>query len=188
MMLRVIDGQQSELSKDEVKAALKCISDAAFSADVRSLEQWAGPAPATFVGLPHPSRPNETISATTQLNSLEFHLLKHRLDGSWAANTTTEEYIRDIRNACLHPAAVLDLGRDAKRYPGSNASRSFPRACTRVESDAPPRLVRVNSEKGTCVLVIYAPDLSRIVSSYRGRSADAERRLAAWKPRHTFRT
>jgi hypothetical protein len=176
-MLNVIDQRQVDVTANDRRTIIARIADAPFSVDVRPLKEWARIALSSFVGMPHPSRPSQPMDAETELTSVEYHVLKHTLDGGWPPGTTPDEYIRDIRTAVRDVAAKLDLGRQRLNYRGI-AERMAPRAATRTDVFKTTR-----AESDMCTMVVYDPGRSKVCSGYRLTNDDAEDTLAKWNPR-----
>lgn len=179
-MQKLVDDSSFALNSADRKTVVAQIVGAPFPATLRPLSEWDRLTPTRFVGDPHPTKPGETLTLTTELSSLEWHVLKHRADGSVAPTTTPASYLAIIRAAVANVTATLDVGKD--RTPGYPASRAATRTSSfhlKIEPD-------VINKPNHCFLVVYNQAQSKILTGYLLPSADAERRLSKWDKRRTF--
>jgi hypothetical protein len=105
-------------------------------------------------GQPHPSRPNETIGASTILSSLEFHVAKRILQGQWREGTTPARYLDDC-HAAAAKAFVVRAGRTSEGNRAATQTRTIP-------ATSWPRLC---VQAGFNVLVVYDVRKRVIVTS-----------------------
>lgn len=183
-LLKLISDTGASISEVERDQAIKWLASVDFSSDERPLRNWARALllPA-FVDTPHPSRPAEKLSPETSLNSIEYHLLKHRAD--WDPSTTVQEYESGMRDACQR-ASCLDVGRAVLKYP-NGSQRHAPRAMTQTPSTITPPIPKLTPRPDRVLLVIADPERAKLISCYAASPDDAEEELAKWKPRRTFR-
>lgn len=186
LLLAVLNDPNRGLDRSERGKIRELLAGAAFSLESRSLGAWARYKTRALLGLPHPSNPALVLTADTELTSLEYHLLKHRLDGSWHQDTTPAEYLAGVRLAATHSQALLHVGRAEFKYPNTSATRALPRAATQTPTNAMPPVPRADLRAGRCIFVVYDPDRSKYVSGYTMDPAEAEEELAKWKGRRKF--
>ncbi len=179
--LRLIDDKNEPLpDKAERDALLAHVAGAKFSDQERTLGEWTRIG-ASYVGLPHPSKPTVNLTLTTSLNCAEWHALKHTGQGEWNPGTTTQEYLDDIRASVLHASALLDVGRQQLSYPGSPTTRTAPRVAVRTDMDkARADVKKAAVLQGRHMLTLYAPDTKRLVSAYQLEAKKAAGTVNAW--------
>ena len=179
-LVRLIDDPNETLDPSTRTRIMGHIADAKFSDHSRPLHTWARIG-ANFVGLPHPSMPGAVLTLTTDLNSAEWHAAKHTAQGEWAPDTTTAEYLADVRASVLHPSSVLDVGGMQVNYSGSSAVRYAPRAAVRTDMAQARAVVKKATPKpGAHMLTVYAIDTHRIASAYQLESHKATAKVNAW--------
>lgn len=135
------------------------IAQAPFNREVRKEEAWSRLG-ISVTGQPHPSNPQQTISSTTPLSSLEYHVAKHMLDGEWKPGTSPEAYERDCQLAA-QKAYIVKAGVRIVALAATQA---------RVNATDFPNL---NFKPGQVLLVIYDTVKSRIVTGYYLPEAEA---------------
>lgn len=162
------------------------IASARFSDQRRPLQEWQRIGP-NYVGRPHPSQPGQALALTTALNCAEWHATKHTGQGEWAPGTTTQEYLEDIRTSVLHESAVLHVGGQTVRFPGSSTTRYAPRAGVRTDMDrARAELKKATPKPGWQMLTVYGMDTRRLCTGYQLEADKALATVNAWSSPRCF--
>jgi hypothetical protein len=186
VMLEIIGGRSPVVPSDRVMI-LAHLGRADFSVDVRTLREWAPVALERFDGLPHPEEEGALLTPETNLTSLQFHVLKHMVDGCWPMGATPAQYLSDIRASASVSSTIVDLGRDEIRYNRGQVRREAPRVALRVRTIAlPPPSTWLVVDVTLSLYVIYDPDRARLLSGYTLKHSEAEASLARWKSRRTL--
>ena len=163
------------------------IARARFSDRKQPLAKWERVGP-TYVGRRHPSKPQETLALTTVLDCAEFHATKHIAKGEWAPDTTTEEYLDDLRASISHGCAILDVGDASIRCGNSmDTTRAAPRAGVRTDmTQAHSTLKKATKLHGRVLLTVYAVDTKKLVTGYQLEAKSAEATVKAWANHRAF--
>jgi len=185
-LLRLIEDPSAALAATDRPKIVQHIAAATFSADNRTVEAWQLIGP-TVVGRPHPSKPGETLTAETSLNSAEWHAAKHSATGEWAADTSTAEYLDDLRAAVRHPTSVMHVGRDSIPC-GARGAR---RMASRVGLRTPMEQARSLLKKAVVLadhelLAIYDPVRRCLNTVYRLGPGKAVARVVKWVNHREF--
>lgn len=175
-MLGIIEGLRAPtVTPAERNEIIERIVTAPFNSAQRTLADWFPGDEAAFVGRQHPSRPGELLAATTEITSLEQHVLKHSIkDQGWPLGTTSAAYLSELRQAVRQCVAI-----DAGRY-------YFGRWEPRVAICADAQALRPSEAgaSGRTIFVLYNPSRGKVISGYVLDTDDADRKLAKWRPRH----
>ncbi len=110
----------------------------------------------------------------TELDSAEWHAVKHCGRGEWKEGTTLKEYQEDMRRALLHTDAELRVGRDCKGPPRSKAASS-------VDTTAAGVLQHAEVAAGRIIYTVY--DVARhVIMTCHIRAELDEYHFVNWKP------
>jgi hypothetical protein len=150
------------------------IAAAPFNKERRALKEWARLAFPAYVGRRHPVS-GASMAADTELDSAEWHAVKHCARGEWGEGTTLQEYLDDMRRALRHPAAWLYAGRDHQRTVRS-------RAVSWVDTTMPDAVKYAEISAGRIIFTMYDVERQLIVSCYVRDALDADTLFASWKP------
>ena len=155
------------------------IASERFSDESREAASWSRVG-FDINGRPHPSRPGETLSDKTMLTSAEWHTVKHAGQGSWANDTTTAEYLADLRAAITHECSLLHVGRERMKPPG--VERAPARWNDHRHGAGSIRSFRkMNVLPGHSILSVYDPSRRRLRSSYRVVGTELPLRVGRWE-------
>jgi hypothetical protein len=183
---RLLDDPNEALDAATKARIMTHLSAAPFSPHTRTLQEWTTIG-ASYVGLPHPSKPGETLTPATDLNCAEWHVTKHTAKGEWAKGTTTQEYLDDVRAVILHPSSLLDVGRETVRYPRSSNTRTAPRAAVRTDMAKAKSVAKKATPKpGWTMLSVYAIDTHKLCTAYQLESSKAMATVSEWSGHRTF--
>ena len=149
------------------------IADAPFNSERRKLSKWARIGP-SYVGRPHPVT-GESVDDETELQSDEWHALKHCADGGWPEGTKLNEYLGDMRRALKHENASVCLGKHYERHQIRSKGASW------LDSTAVGVIQHATTGPGRIIFTVY--DVSRhvIMSCYIRDELD-EFFFASWRP------
>lgn len=180
------DPTESVLQDDRVRI-LQAVARASFSSVTRRVSEWArmGIKP---LGEPRPSDPNAQICDDTEMDAAEWHAAKHIAQGEWEKGTSTKEYLDDIGAAALDSAANLCVGMRVTTYPDSQHQKTAPAAAVTTATMAPGlALKKAIPSPDLSLLTIYSADNKKILTCFRLRHADAQKKTANWTNRRDIK-
>jgi len=175
ILIRLINDPSFGIDQTTRRRIIDHIANAGFSSECHPVHEWE----ATFANvLPrsHPTDPSVPLTRDCVLTSAEWHVVKHVATGEWRLDTTTSEYLADLRTAVEASSAVLHVG---KLHPpkGRIADRT---GTTTEMTTISGHLVKANAKSGSHLLVAYDPGRRCLLTVHRVNAARLPMSFMNW--------